>query len=637
MASSRFRAYKSRFAFHSVVSRGAAIGVVCALVCWALNSTALVVEIENWLDDSNFMLRGRRPSEADIVIVSMDEVSLQEIRKPLMFFSPELAQVVSYLNAQGAAAIGVDFLLPDAATTMKDLQPGQPGDMTTMGQAVGLAGNVVLPEWFLYGEQPLQPPYEWYDRSLPSQYPWADLGFVDFTVDPDSCIRRQQMRRDTAEGFRPCLALALLSKAQRLPREWLSADRLMLDGEPIPVDENGCMRINYVGPVGSIRTVPFRDVLHAAKGSRASLTFEGATVLIGMSVGTFQDRYPTPFTYPTILQLLRPDGAGELEVQMSGVEIHANVLATLMDRAFITTPWFLATPLMLLLLGAVLGAIFSRCSLELGALLMVGHHLAWRGVSTGAFVAANWRVEMAAMFLLGILLYGTIFAMRWRWIRRMMGMVKSEAVARALEAGGARLDLGGQQRKITVLFCDIRNFTTFSERHSAEDVVRLLNAFFAAVVPALEAAGGTVNQYIGDAVMVIFGAPGDQPDHAARAVVAASEVLRRVHAMADRWQELGADDFRVGVGIHTGPAVVGTVGSPHRLDYTAIGDTVNSAARIESANKELNTESLISEATFFALPKPDQERIAAFGQPRTISVKGKQETLRVYAIDAPAS
>jgi len=239
---------------------------------------------------------------------------------------------------------------------------------------------------------------------------------------------------------------------------------------------------------------------------------------------------------------------------------------------------------------------------------------------------------MVSMLLLGGLLYGAIFAMRWRWIRRMMGMVKSEAVARALEAGSVTLDLRGQQREITVLFCDIRDFTPFSETRSAHKVVRLLNAFFAAAVPAIEAEGGIVNQYIGDALMVLFGAPQAQADHALRAVRAAAEIVRRVHGLRDRWKDLGADGFRIGIGIHTGEAVVGTIGSPRRLDYTAIGDTVNTAARIESANKELQSEVLISQATFAALPADQRERISVMGESRTLSVKGKQETLQVYAI-----
>ena len=351
-----------------------------------------------------------------------------------------------------------------------------------------------------------------------------------------------------------------------------------------------------------------------------------------MAASTFQDRYPTPYTNQTILHCCVPSASQPAETMMPGVEVNANVVATLLDRAFITTPWFLATPLVLLIVGAAMGAVLARCSLEIGALVTLAHHLAWRGLAAGAFCLADWQVEMVSMLVLGVFLYGTIFAIRWRWIRRMMGMVKSEAVARALEAGGAKLDLRGQQREITVLFCDIRDFTPFSERHSPQEVVRLLNAFFAAAVPAIEAEGGTVNQYIGDAVMVLFGAPQSQPDHAARAVRAAVEVVRRVHDLRDRWKDLGAEEFRIGIGIHTGKAVVGTVGSPRRLDYTAIGDTVNTAARIESANKELKSEAAHQPGHVSRPAAGAAIAIAAGGEPKALSVKGKQEALLVYAI-----
>jgi adenylate cyclase len=622
--------------------RGAWIGIICALLCWALNGAAWIRGLENWLSDGNFAFRGRRPSTANVVIVEMDEASLQELAKPLMFLSPELAKVVTYLHDQGAAAIGVDITVSASDATMPYLLPNGPGAADTMGQAVGRAGNVVLPEWL--GVEPAQfPLYEW---MVPSSRPWADLGFVDLKPDADLCLRRQELRiEDDSGSIQPNMALALLIKAWGLSQEWLAAEKLELDDQPVPLDSDGCLRINYVGPAGSIRNVSFRKVLaaatrtpHAPRDAKSPIPhgereeYKDAIVLIGMSAATFQDNYVTPYTYPSIFQAFASSNSESPFAKMPGVEVSANVAATLLDRAFITTPWFLATPLMLIVVGGLMGSVLGRCSLELGALLAVVHHMAWRAFSAGAFCLAGWRVEMASMLLLGVVLYGAIFAMRWRWIRRMMGMVKSEAVARALENSGTKLDLRGQQREISVLFCDIRNFTTFSERHSPHEVVRLLNTFFATVVPAIEAEQGTVNQYIGDAVMVIFGAPQTQPDHALRAVRAAVEMVRRVHQLSDRWKELGAERFRIGIGVHTGNAVVGTVGSPRRLDYTAIGDTVNTASRIESANKELQSEILISQSTFAALPDEEKRRIAAMGEPKPLTVKGRQETLEVYLI-----
>jgi adenylate cyclase len=620
----------------SPVWQGALIGLVLAVFCWCISGTALIRALENWELDGCFLLRGRRPSTANIIIVAIDDASLRELQKPMMFISPELAKVVDYLHDQGAAAIGVDFMVPDDKATIDYLQPNGPGDVGPMGVAVGRAGNVVLPEWRKC-DPTMMPIYEW--RS-PSSRPWVDLGLVDFWPDSDLCLRRQVLRmsKHPDEAY-VTMALALLAKARDEPQQWLDAEELAFDGVKIPLNADGTLQVNYVGPAGSIRAVSFREVLAAAGKAQqqeaevraAQGPYQNAIVLIGGVGNALKDEYPTPFTNPSILQSVR-SATSKSDEMMSGVEFHANVLATLSDRAFITTPWWLSTFWLLLIVGGAMGALLARCSLEAGALLTIGHHLAWRALAVSTFCFRGWRVEMVPMLMLGGMLYATIFAMRWRWIRRMMGMVKSEAVARALETGKVRLDLRGQQRAITVLFCDVRDFTPFSESHTAQEVVGLLNEFFTAVVPAIEAEGGIVNQYIGDALMVLFGAPQTQHDHAQRAVRAALEIVRRVHALGDRWKVHGAEAFRIGIGVHTGEAVVGMIGSPKRLDYTAIGDTVNTAARIESANKELQSELLVSQATFAALPEDQRQEITAMSELKSLSVKGKQETLRVFVL-----
>ena len=167
-------------------------------------------------------------------------------------------------------------------------------------------------------------------------------------------------------------------------------------------------------------------------------------------------------------------------------------------------------------------------------------------------------------------------------------------------------------------------------------MVALLNEYFKIVVPTIEAAGGVVNTYLGDGVMVIFGAPEKQPDHAARAVTSAIEMVRLVHENQHRWKALHAAEFRIGVGVHTGRAVIGTIGSPRRLDYTAIGDTVNAAARIEAGNKEMGTEVLISQATRDAIDEARRNELASDWRPLSLSVKGKEKALQVFAIDVPA-
>jgi len=151
------------------------------------------------------------------------------------------------------------------------------------------------------------------------------------------------------------------------------------------------------------------------------------------------------------------------------------------------------------------------------------------------------------------------------------------------------------------------------------------------VVPTIEAEGGVVDKYIGDGIMALFGAPDRQPDHALRAVRSAVAMVAKVHELAPTWTRLGFDAMRIGVGVHTGLAVVGTIGSPRRLDYTAIGDTVNASARIESENKPQGTEVLLSAATFGAIPEAERSRLGLVAEPVWARVKGRDEPIALGA------
>lgn len=615
-------------------ARGATVGAVCALAFCYFNDSVLIQSAERWAADASFWYRGQRTSSTRVVIVTLDDASLSKLDKPLLFISPELAKVVRHLNEQGAAAIGIDLIVPESAEHLDSLRAGRVGDAAPVGRIVAEADNVVLPKWLIPDSKPVQPVWQW--RKV-WDVQWHDMGFVNLTLDGDAFIRRQQLFASVGDdAVEECFAMAVLGKARGLDRDWWNdaVDRgAALGGVPVPLDESERLRINYVGPPGTFETVPFYDVLRAAHGDGKPLrNWQDVIVLIGFGVGAHGDMHATPYCNQSIAQLL----AGWTDQQaefMSGVEVQANIVATLGDGAFIVTPWWLATPLLLLVFGAILGALFTHLRLEAGLVVVLVHHAAWRVLCVSSFKAFGWHVEMVSMSLMGVVLYGTVFALRWRWIRRMMGMFKSEAVARALEADPSKLELKGEEREITVMFSDIRNFTTYSETRTPRQVVELLNSYFAAIVPVIEAEGGIVNQYIGDGLMVLFGAPERQQDHASRAVRAGERMVKRVHELQQQWMALGAVEFRIGVGIHTGNVVVGTVGSPKRLDYTAIGDTTNTAARIEAANKGLQTELLIGETTFAKLNDAERTRVLSASQRHTVTVKGREWPVTVYSID----
>jgi class 3 adenylate cyclase len=192
-----------------------------------------------------------------------------------------------------------------------------------------------------------------------------------------------------------------------------------------------------------------------------------------------------------------------------------------------------------------------------------------------------------------------------------------------------RVELGGEQREISVLFCDIRGFTSWSEQHEATEVIRELNVLLGALSDAVMGEQGTLDKFTGDGLMAFWGAPFEQPDHAERACRAALDMLQRLDHVNLRRTEAGQEPFAIGVGVHSGNAVVGNVGHDKRLDYTAIGDTVNLAARLEAATKELGSVMLVSAATVYCLDVEMRDRAMRIGD---ITVKGRRQPVEVWAL-----
>jgi len=252
----------------------------------------------------------------------------------------------------------------------------------------------------------------------------------------------------------------------------------------------------------------------------------------------------------------------------------------------------------------------------------------------------GWHFSLVSVLRVGMIVYVVAVTLRWRLLRRILRAVKSQPIAKAFEADPRQLKLGGENRCVTVLFADVRSFTSFSERHHAEPVkvVALLNAYFTKIVPVIEAHGGTLNQYMGDGIMVIFNAPENQPDHALRAARAAAAMIRIVQKNHALWTKHGYEGMRIGVGIHTGMAVVGAVGAPSRLDYSAIGDTTNTTARIEAENKQHGTSVLISEQTLLAIPPQFYAELGLQTENPIIpaGLKGKTAVPRLYEVRVEA-
>jgi adenylate cyclase len=597
------------------VWRGLIVGVSCGVFAWLISLLPLLRGLEEWSQDGCFELRGRRTSAAKVVIVGLDETSLSDLPKPLAFTSPELAEVVTYLHGRGASAIGLDVMVPEDL----DDFPGIDRNGKELGRAAALAGNVVLPA--MQGSDRLMRPLLVWRTGSP-------LGLVDLTEDPDHFLRRQQLAFPAGGEDSYQFAVALLGVAGLIDPERPDG-RLRVGGRVVPLEPGGLLRINFVGPAGTIAHIPFHVAHRAARGGPPPAeSLDRAIVIIGATARNLSDYHAIPYSNGNIVGLLSgPSGL------MSGPEVHANIVATLSDGAFITTPWWLSSLPLVVLLGAALGIALARVSLLHGAFLALAHHLAWRGFCLVALCIGPWRVGIVPMLLTGALCYIVLFAARVRLRGRLLGAAKSEAIARALEDDARHQIVKGQVRIVTVLFADIRDFSSFARRAKGpEEIVALLNGYYTDVVPLLEEHGGTIDRYRADELIVLFGAPGEQTDHATRAVRAASAIVTRVRQSGSRWKGLNFPDLRVDVGVHTGPVVIGLIGSPRRLDYSAIGDTIKLGSQIESAVKGLGAEILISGQTYCAMPASQRESLGCASQAEVIEVDGRDETLEVHRV-----
>ena len=216
-------------------------------------------------------------------------------------------------------------------------------------------------------------------------------------------------------------------------------------------------------------------------------------------------------------------------------------------------------------------------------------------------------------------------------LRQMFGRFVSDDVVDHLVTAGTSPQLGGEEYQVTVLFSDIRNFTTISEKLTPSEVVEMLNSYLSRVCEPVLAQGGMINKFIGDAVMAVFGAPASFPDHGERAVRAALAMKQTAEEfriwMQERFPDKDLPEFRIGIGLHSGEALAGNIGSTQRMEYTVIGDTVNTASRLESASKELKWIIVASAATINAA-----HNIVLTDGHDTIHVKGREQMVEVFEI-----
>ena len=576
-------------------------GVGAAAVAVALGVLGLLEPYEHgWLERS-FELRGPHKPTAPIVIISIDESSFVELNEQWPFARATHARLIATVAAGGPLAIGMDVIFD---------QPSPQGlsDDAALGAAVAQAGNVVLgaapvTDQGFYTDMPLS-----YTRSAPNlpvaaiRRGAAGVGAINLPLDPDGHVRRAPRRQ-------------IWTGAEWLPRFDVELYRVVmasgLRAAPLPAQDE--VRINFNGRPRTFPWVAFHQVVN---GEVAPGRFRGKIVLIGHTSDLTHDVFSTAFTR-----------GGDL---MPGVEIHANVLETYLSGnrlrevpAAVSTALAVVAALLAAALVVRLHPLRALAAVALAGIIVTG-------VAYVAFAYADVWMRALAGTLALVFGYGVTVVdhfVREQRERRRLSQFFSPEVLREVVRHRHERSLGSSRRLVTVLFCDIRGFTALSEKLEPEEVAEMLREYLTEMTEVIFKHGGTVDKYMGDCVMALYNVPFEDPDHVVKAMQTALELQERTLQVSARWEARLGAVIRSGIGINTGEAVVGTMGSRQRLEYTAIGDTINLGSRLESLTKEYGVAIIISEFT--------QQRLKGgfltreLGQ---VTVRGKTQPVKIYGV-----
>lgn len=616
-------------------------GLLAALLAFTAyrQASPALQQLDFRMKDARFRVRGPVKPDKDVVVVAIDHASIKEIgRWP---WSREVTgRLIENLAAYGAKVTALDIVFSEPQNSAAD---------AALARSIARSGNVVLGYFFREEEQPIDPAviaqmerstvklikvaegvesiplteYPNLDANLPMFGEKArDFGFFNARPDGDGLYRRSLLLLLHDGTIYPSLSMMAL-------RHYLGSD-IMLEVKPwgidglqigslrVPSREDGTMALNYYGPSGSFRTVSAADVV---KKRLKPGELKGAIAFVGATEIGIYDIRPTPF-----------------DATQPGVELHATVAANALERRFLrydgTTQ--MLEILCILLLPVLLGIALAFVPGTAAGLVVLG-------AFTGLFGLINyqafsyWLRDMTLIYpLLGVgLTYlgseawrNLVVERKGRQLKKAFSNYVSPDLVKEIEKHPDKLVLGGEERQLSILFSDIRGFTTVSESLTPPELVTLLNEYLTPMTRIVLEEKGTLDKFIGDAVMALFNAPLDVPDHGVRACTAAVKMLDELKRLNAGFAERGMHTLDIGIGINTGPAVVGNMGADIRFDYTAIGDAVNLASRLEGLNKYYGSHILVSEDTRREVP----DGLFVFREVDRVKVKGKHLPVVMYEL-----
>ncbi len=594
-------------------------------------------------------LRNRMTKPAppeDILIVTVDEHSIAEVgRWP--WSRTVIAGLINTISSGAPKAIGVDILFSE---------PEGKGPDEALGRAISEAGNVVLATGFLVfadtGERmkTVKPDYLWEHAFMEvkgtKDIPWkrwvlnadsvlapvapiasgAEIGSVYTQPDLDGVLRWEILALQYDGDFYPSMPLQVVRIAKGLkPQDMavLGGTGIKLGAETIPTDLGMRILLNYRGGAGSFRYIPAADLM---KGRVSPSVFKDRIVLLGTSALATYDQKVTP-----------------LSANMPGVEKNATVIDNIIHRSYLTRSPGVIEMVITVLTAVILSIITQRTRALVGvsfALLLIAGYIGFsfymleaRGVWLNVIYPVG---NMGLIFVSQGAARFFLEELKARHIRHMFSSYVSPKVVEALIENPEKAKLGGDKKELTVLFSDVAGFTSISEKLDPAEVVALLNEYFKSMTDVIFRWDGTFDKIVGDEIMAFWGAPVDQPDHPERAVRCALDMLNKLEVLREKWRAEGRPLIQMGIGINTGPMLVGNIGAEDKkMDYTVMGDSVNAGARVEALTRSYNAKILITEATYEKI-RPQVEA-GHFGHTKfecrgEVKVKGKEILFQVYEV-----
>lgn len=631
-----------------------AIPLAAALLAGALGLLDFTFNIELQTYDLRVEATARPSAPADgVTLIEIDDESLRRMEPVVGRWPwPRLvhATVIDYLAAAGATVIGYDVLFAE-----RDIRKVMVGDEEWTGEqsdaalveSTRKAGNVVhlaeaasaelndptravapdlsapalntrVPNAGCVETRPvLTPPFS------PLAQAARAIGHSLFILDADGPLRMVSPIVQVGDRRIASFSLASTLAAGVTP---------VVDARLLHGDVCGAL-VPWRGPSLSasgqptFTSVSFFDVFRSQQQLLEQQApdvdparFQNRIVIVGVTAAGLKDVFSTPL----------PDS------NISGPEVHAHLVDAYLNHHAVTpappwvTPALIATAAIIVgVAGAWLNAWWTSAVVGLSAIVFAWQSVFW-------FARGTWLAVTVPMLTLILAFVGDL---AWKYfvegrekrqVKKLFSRYVSKDVYDQLVANPALAALGGSRRHMTVLFSDIRGFTTLSEKGAPEDVVSQLNQLFTRMVAVVFANRGTVDKFVGDMIMALYGAPLDDEDHAEHAVRTALAMIRTLQEMNREWASQGKPQLDIGIGINTGDMIAGNVGSESIMSYTVIGDAVNLGARLESLNKDYGTRIIISEATRSRLK--GRYDIEPLGE---VVVKGKSQSVAIFEVTSP--